>query len=123
MRATHAAAVASLLTFLHAASASAAATKTELAGNPLSEFPFFEYVKAFNVNAPINVAIDPTRFPTVVGKTCDIYVVNVKSPSQWIADPSLTDVTAGGKQTQTFSGTSIQANTFQVVGPSELSAN
>lgn len=108
---------------LHASAASAAITKTELAGNSLSEFPFFEYVKAFNVNAPIKVAIDPIRFPSIVGKTCDIYVVNTKSPSQWIADHSLTDVTAGGAQTQTFSGTTIQANTFQVAGPSELSAN
>jgi hypothetical protein len=108
---------------LNAPAASAAVTKTELAGNSLSEFPFFEYVKAFNVNAPIKIAIDPTRFPSIVGKTCDIYVVNTKSAAQWIADPSLTDVTTGGAQTQTFSGATIQANTFQVTGPSELSAN
>lgn len=111
-----------LLAFLTPA-AWGAITKTELAGNSLSEFPFFEYVKAFNVNAPIKVAIDPTRFPTIVGRTCDIYVVNAKSASQWIADPSLTDVTPAGAQTQVFGGATIQANTFQVTGPSELSAN
>jgi len=103
--------------------ASAAITKTELAGNSLPEFPFFEYVKAFNANAPVKIAVDPTRFPGIIGKTCDIYVVNAKSASQWIADPSLTDVRSGGAQTQTFSGATIQANTFQVVGPSVLSAN
>ena len=59
--------------------ASAAVTRTELAGNSLSEFPFFEYVKAFNANAPVKIAIDPTRFPSIAGKTCDIYVVNAKS--------------------------------------------
>lgn len=111
------------LLILDAATASAATTKTELAGNSLPQYPFFEYVKAFNVNTAVKVAIDPTRFPTIVGKTCDIYVVNAKSASQWIADPSLTDVTPGGALTQTFSGTTIQANTFQVAGPSELNAN
>ncbi|HEY2231861.1 MAG TPA: VWA domain-containing protein [Candidatus Angelobacter sp.] len=103
--------------------ASAAVTRTELAGNSLSEFPFFEYVKAFNANAPVKIAIDPTRFPSIAGKTCDIYVVNAKSASQWIADPSLTDVRPGGAQTQTFSGTNIQANTFQIAGPAVLNAN
>ena len=43
--------------------AHAATTKTELAGNPLAQYPFFEYVRAFNVNAAVNIAIDPTRFP------------------------------------------------------------
>ena len=105
------------------ATASATITRTELAGNSLPEFPFFEYVKAFNANAPVKIAIDPTRFPSIVGRTCDIYVVNAKSGSQWIANPSLTDVRAGGAQTQTFSGTTIQANTFQIAGPSVLNAN
>ena len=126
MRATRSAGAAvlfGLLTLLHSAIALAAPTRTELAGNPLAEFPFFEYVKAFNVNAPINVAIDPTRFPSVVGKTCDVYIVNAKSSSQWAANASLVDVTAGGKQTQSFGGATIQANTFQVAAPSELSAN
>lgn len=125
MKATHtvrSALVGGMLAFL-ACAASAAITKTELAGNALSEFPFFEYVKAFNVNAPVQVAIDPTRFPGIVGRTCDVYVVAAKSASQWIADPSLTDVTPGGAQTQTFGGATTQANTFQVAGPSELGAN
>src|SRR6266540_5486908 len=90
-----AASVGGLLVLLGPATASAAITKTELAGNALSEFPFFEYVKAFNVNGPVSVAIDPTRFPGIVGHTCDIYVVAAKSASQWIADPSLADVTPG----------------------------
>jgi len=108
---------------LLAATASASITRTELAGNSLPEFPFFEYVKAFNANAPVKIAIDPTRFPSIVGKTCDIYVVNAKSGSQWITNPSLTDVRPGGAQTQTFSGTTIQANTFQIAGPSVLNGN
>jgi hypothetical protein len=98
-------------------------TKTELAGNSLTQYPFFEYVRAFNVNAPVKVAIDPTRFPAIVGDTCDIYVVNHKSASEWSANPTLVDVTPGGALTQTFSGTTIQANTFEVAPPSTLNAN
>jgi hypothetical protein len=93
---------------------------TELAGNSLSEYPFFEYVKAFNEDSTVEVAIDPTRFPQIVGRTCDIYIVEAKTAGQWLADPSLVDVTIGGPQTETFGGTTIQANTFTVAGPYEL---
>ena len=36
--------------FCCASGASAAITKTELAGNSLAVYPFFEYIKAVNVN-------------------------------------------------------------------------
>src|SRR5690242_7708534 len=113
---------AAILAF-QAATAHAAITQTQLAGNPLSRFPFFEYVKAINVNAPVTVAIDPTRFGGIVGKTCEIYVVKAKSAAQWAADASLTDVTAGGAQTHSFGGTTIQNDTFQVTAANELNAN
>ncbi|UCF33696.1 MAG: hypothetical protein JSV78_15330, partial [Phycisphaerales bacterium] len=96
---------------------------TELAGNSLTAYPYFEYVKAFNENATVEVAIDPTRFPTIVGQTCDIYIVDAKTASQWSGDPSLTDVTPGGAQTETFGGSTIQDNTFLVTGPYDLDAN
>ena len=59
--------------------ATAGVTRTELAGNALPQFPFFEYVRAFNVNAPVKVAIDPARFPAVVGRTCNIFVGRVSA--------------------------------------------
>lgn len=99
----------------------AQATRTELAGNPLPQFPFFEYVRAFNVNAPVDVAIDPTRFPAVVGDTCDVYVVNHKT--DWATNPTLTDVTPGGALMRTFVAGTIQANTFEVAAASTLNAN
>ena len=108
---------------LQALPAAAVITKTELAGNSLAQYPFFEYVRAFNVNAPVKVAIDPTRFPSIAGHTCNIYVVNHKTPSEWAANATLTDVTPGGAFNATFTATNIQANTFQVAGPSELNAN
>jgi hypothetical protein len=108
---------------LQALPAAAVITKTELAGNPLAQYPFFEYVRAINANAPVNVAIDPSRFPSIVGHTCNIFIVNHKSASDWAANPTLTDVTPGGALSETFSAANIQANTFQVAGPSELNAN
>lgn len=103
--------------------AASAATRTELAGNPLTQFPFFEYVRAFNVNAPVSVAIDPSRFPSIARDTCDVYVVAHKDPAEWAASPGLTDVTPDGALTRTFSATNIQANTFVVADASTLDAN
>ncbi|AKH37903.1 MULTISPECIES: alpha/beta hydrolase [Nitrosomonas] len=104
-------------------SGAAAITETELAGNPLAQYPFFEYVRAFNVDAPVNVAIDPTRFPAIVGATCGVYVVNHQNASDWAANPALVDVTPGGMQTHTFSAGTIQANTIEVAAASTLNAN
>jgi len=112
-----------LLCVLYPLAAAAAITKTELAGNSLAQKPFFEYVRAINVNAPVKVAIDPSRFPAIVGHTCNIFVVSHKSQSDWASNPALSDVTPGGAQSATFTATNIQANTFQVAGPNELSAN
>lgn len=104
-------------------SALAQITKTELAGNSLSTYPFFEYVKAINANDNVEVAIDPSRFPAIVGQTCDIYVVAKKTTLQWNANITLTDVTPGGRLTVTFSGADIQSNTFEVAAANELGAN
>lgn len=112
---------AALVAALAAAPAQAVVTKTELAGNSLATYPFFEYVKAINANASVRVAIDPSRFPAIVGQTCDIYVVAAKNTAGWIANNTLTDVTLGGFQTQSFVALNIQSNTFLVAGPGELS--
>jgi len=106
-----------------ASSADAAVTKTELAGNSLAVYPHFEYVKAINADVAVEVAIDPGRFPAIVGKSCDVYVVAAKKTAGWDADQTLVDVTAGGMVTRAFVATNIQANTFQVAAPSELSAS
>ena len=92
----------------------------ELAGNALGQYPHFEYVKAFNENATIELALDPTRYPDIVDVTADVYVVEAKSAGGWDADPTLIDLTTDGALTVTFGGTTIQENTFTVVGPLEL---
>jgi hypothetical protein len=110
-----------LAAILCAVPSQAAVTKTELAGNPLGTYPFFHYVKAINANSAVHVAIDPSRFPAIVGQTCNIYVVAAKKTIGWNTNNTLTDVTPGGMQTQVFSPGTIQANTFQVTLPNDLS--
>lgn len=96
---------------------------TQLAGNSLGEYPHFEYVKAFNEDSTVELAVDPNLFPEIIGQTGDIYVVEAKTSGGWLADPSLVDVTSGGPQTEAFGGSTIQENTFTVVGPYELSSD
>ncbi len=86
---------------------------TDLAGSALGAYPFFEYVSAFNAGATVEVAIDTGRFPLLVGVTADIYVVEAKTRLEWIADPTLTDV-SGGVESSSFVAGSITGNTLTV---------
>jgi hypothetical protein len=86
----------------------------QLAGNVLVSYPFFDYVRAFNQGSIVNVALDTTHNPSVVGDTADIYVVASKDAAGWDSDPSLTDVTSDGVNTHLFVAGSIQANTVAV---------
>jgi hypothetical protein len=97
--------------------------ETQLAGNSLLMYPFFMYVTAFNVNAPVKVGLDPTLYPELVGVTANLYIVADDTEAEWNADPTLTDVRPAGPQTVTFTGNTIQQNTFQVAGANELSAD
>ena len=100
------------------AGVSHAQVNTELAGNSLSRYPHFEYVRAFNRDAVVEVGVDPTRFPGIVGATSDIYVVDAQI-SWSIGDP-LSD--AGfGAETHTFVGPFV--NIVQVAGAFELNSD
>ncbi|MFI4916076.1 MAG: GC-type dockerin domain-anchored protein [Phycisphaerales bacterium JB060] len=79
----------------------------QMAGEPLSDYPHFEYTRAFNEGRTVSMAIDPDRFPAIVGVTGDIYIVASKTELQWASDPSLTDV-RGTPQEHTFSALSIE---------------
>lgn len=83
----------------------------QLAGNPLSQFPWFEYVEAFFTTLPVTAGIDPVLVPALVGANVDLWVVAHRSPAEWDADPVLVDV-RGAPQTETISAGSIAANTF-----------
>ena len=86
---------------------------TELAGNAIPLRPHFEFVKAINQGATMEVAIDPLDHPTLVGQTVDVYVVAAKDAATWDANTLLLDLT-GGAEALTVSGTSLQANTIVV---------
>ena len=88
-----------------------AQTSTELAGNSLSQFPFFEYVRAFNEGSSIELAVDPGTNPALVGQTADLYIVASKTVAGWAGDASLVDVSAA-VETVSFTAGTIQANTF-----------
>lgn len=85
----------------------------QLAGNPLGQFPHFEHATSFNEGTPLSLGIDPTRFPFVAGQSADLYVVASKTKSEWVSDPSLTDV-RGAPQAVSFAGGTVQANTITV---------
>lgn len=68
----------------------------ELAGERTGDYPFFDYQRAFNEGEPLDIAIDPNLLPFVVGKIGKVYITAKKSKSQWLADPSLIDVTSDG---------------------------
>jgi hypothetical protein len=96
-----------------------AQTRTELAGHDLggdpADFPHFEYVDAFGDDETLTIAIDPTRFPGVANRFCNIYVVEARSAAEWEADPSLPDPDAlGGPLLKAFESDDIQSNTFIV---------
>jgi hypothetical protein len=95
---------------------------TQLAGNALGVYPFFEFVRAFNEGSSVSVAVDPSTNPTLVGDTADIYLVVSKDGPGWDADPSLTDVSNDGPDTHTFVAGTIQSNTV-VVDNGSLSAD
>jgi len=94
--------------------------QTELAGVFLTTYPFFHYVKNFNENETIRVAIDPFQFSEVQNKSVDIYIVTSKNKSEWKVDLSLSDVRSSGFQTEFLEGSTIQDYTYIVAEPYEL---
>ena len=96
----------------------------QLAGNSLTQYPHFEFVKAFNVNSTVEVAIDPTLHPEIIGQTADIYIVEAKNVNEWGLDPSLIDVTSSGYFTVVFNESGgIQENRFTVSEAYEMNSS
>ncbi|MBM3976931.1 MAG: hypothetical protein FJ299_08075 [Planctomycetes bacterium] len=117
-------AVLPLLAALAAGSPAAAGgtpTRVELAGNPLTLYPFFEHVRAFNQGSSLRIAVDPGMHPALVGVNANIHVVATKKVADWISNPTLNDLT-GTVENVTFAAGTIQSNTF-VVDAGALSGN
>lgn len=81
-----------------------------LAGTPLPSTPYFHHTELFVEGQDLHVGVDPNRYPTKVGTSYSVYVVEHKSPSQWTADPSLVDVT-GSVETFTLTAGTLSGNT------------
>jgi hypothetical protein len=101
------------------APAATAVTRSELAGNSRAGSPWFQPAQAFHESGSIEVGVDPSRFPQLVGQTIDVYVVAARSAAEWSNDPLLVDV-RGAPDARTITGTTIQENTFPLAGPFAL---
>lgn len=90
---------------------------TELVGEPLTNYPYFQITRTINEDRSVYVAVDPSQYPSVIGEDLDIYIVQSMLMDEWLTSPTLIDVRPGGPQTVTCQGSTIQENTFLVVGP------
>ena len=68
-------------------------------------------MKVFNYNAPINVTLSPERHADRVGLPYTLYVVERKSADEWVADPTLVDVSGDGADTIFMAAGSAVDNT------------
>jgi hypothetical protein len=84
-----------------------------LAGEALPSYPHFAFVQAINDDQIVQTAIDPTRHVERVGLPYRVYVVDHKTPSQWVQDRTLIDV-SGGYETAVVTPGSITDNTVNV---------
>lgn len=66
--------------------------EVELAGRPVTGYPFFERTLASNQGADLWVNVDPGRFPHLAGQNVDVYLVAARNAAEWALDDSLIDV-------------------------------
>lgn len=87
--------------------------QADLAGQTLAQFPHFSHTQTFFEGSIVEVGLDPTLHPDVVGRTADLFVCAHRTLEQWSESPTLVDV-RGASQVVTISGGTIQANTFLI---------
>ena len=85
----------------------------QLAGRALAGYPSFEYVRAAQVGDTIEVAVETSRFPELVDRPGDVYVVASRTRAEWIADPGLSDIVGGPVAIDLVAG-SLSDNTIVV---------
>ncbi|MEM7199732.1 MAG: hypothetical protein AAF628_05660 [Planctomycetota bacterium] len=109
--------------FSNGADATIVDRNVQLAGRSLGQYPHFDHVRAFNRGGTVEVAVDTSLYPALAGQSGDLYVVASKTRTQWVGDPSLTDV-RGGPQAVALVAGGVQNNIFVVdrgtlAGPDE----
>ena len=94
----------------------------ELAAEDMAQFPWADYVRAFQAGRAFKIAIDPSVVAPPAGSV-DLYIVADKSLAEWDADPTLTDA-RGLSQPVTFGGgASTNDNKVDVGGVALLNAD
>ncbi len=66
--------------------------ETELAGRPITAYPFFERPLASNQGEDLWVNVDPTVFTHLAGQSVDVFVVASRTSAEWDANDVLVDV-------------------------------
>jgi len=92
----------------------------QLAGQTLPEFPWFEFVQAFNAGSPVSIAVDTNRLPELSGTNADLYVT-APNPA-WSAGAALVDVRGMPQPISLITG-GVAANTIAITGSAGLSAS
>lgn len=111
-----------LLITIHTSLTAQNVHRTELAGKPLLNFPYFQYTTSIHEDSSIFVGIDPLQFSELIDQEFDIYIVATKTIEEWQGDPVLLDVRPSGHQTRTLVSTTIQENTISVTEVSSLAS-
>ena len=86
------------------------AVSVELVGRALAGFPHVEIVDTFVVGQSAAIVLDPSAFPSYVGRTLDVYVVPARDADEWAADPMLVDARVTGEQSVVFPGGPLADN-------------
>jgi len=98
-------------------------TVVELAGEPQSSFPHFNFTLTFNAGSTVHVRVDPARSPEAIGVDATLFVVLARSAAEWEANGLLEDARSSGPQVVFFPGGPLADNSVALVGTGSLSGD
>lgn len=81
----------------------------ELAGRPLSEYPWFERVDTINQGDNLEISFEGTPYEDSAGVEVDVWVVPARSAEEWALGAPLVDA-RGASQSVTIPGAGAQSN-------------
>jgi hypothetical protein len=54
-------------------------TNTPLAGKPMNDFPWFQYINNFQTGDTVYLGIDPNYFPNLINQTISVFIIESKT--------------------------------------------
>jgi hypothetical protein len=93
-----------------------------LDGDSLAAYPPFDFLRSYSTDDTVEVAVDPSASPELVGETCDVYVVESRTAAEWCADAALLDA-RGAPDTRSFLAGSTTDNRFPLIAAGQLDAS